>query len=120
MLEGDEMTIRHRACAAAAAVILMAATPFARALNSPVADAAMRADGATVRSLIESHTDVNVAQGDGMTALHWAAERGNRELAALLLAAGANVRATTRLGAYTALHLAAKRGHADLLHAVRA
>ena len=45
--------------------------------DSPVADAAMRGDVETVRSLLKDGADVNAAQGDGMTALHWAAERGS-------------------------------------------
>ena len=42
--------------------------------ESPVADAAMRADLDKVRLLLRGGADVNVAQGDGMTALHWSAE----------------------------------------------
>ena len=41
--------------------------------ESPVADAAMRADLDKVRTLLKGGADVNVAQGDGMTALHWSA-----------------------------------------------
>jgi ankyrin repeat protein len=78
---------------------------------APVADAAMRGDRTQVRALIAKGADVNEAQGDGMTALHWAAERGNVELTTVLLGAGARVSATTRLGRYTPLHLAARRGH---------
>ena len=55
---------------------------------------------------------IGAAQGDGMTALHWAAERGDAELAQLLIYAGANVSAVTRIGLYTPLHLAAKSGNA--------
>lgn len=79
---------------------------------APVADAAMRRDSAAVRALLKQGSDVNAAQGDGMTALHWAATNGDADLAAMLLYAGANVRATTRLGGYTPLHLAAQAGHA--------
>ena len=43
-----------------------------------------------------------------MTALHWAAMKGDAELAQMLLYAGANVKATTRLGAYTPLVIAAR------------
>src|SRR4051812_14344921 len=80
--------------------------------RAPVAAAAMRKDPAAVRALVKDGKDVNAAQGDGMTALHWAAMNGDEELATALLYAGANVRATTRLGGYTALHLAAQAGHA--------
>lgn len=41
--------------------------------EAPVADAAMRRDSLRVRALIREGADVNAAQGDGMTALHWAA-----------------------------------------------
>jgi uncharacterized protein len=113
------MTInRYRPLLAIGVAIALSATTFARAVNSPVAEAAMREDVATVRSLIESRSDVNAAQGDGMTALHWAAQRGNLELTTMLLGAGANVRATTRLGSYTPLHLAAKSGHSTIVKAL--
>jgi ankyrin repeat protein len=79
---------------------------------APVAAAAMRSDAAAVRVLVKDGKDVNAAQGDGMTALHWAAMHGDADLTATLLYAGANVRATTRLGGYTALHLAAQAGEA--------
>jgi uncharacterized protein len=80
--------------------------------SSAVADAAMRRDGQAVRALVQKGGDVNAAQGDGMTALHWAAAQGDADLVGVLLYAGANVRATTRLGAYTPLHLASQAGSA--------
>jgi len=55
-----------------------------------------------------------------MTALHWAAMHGDADLAALLLYAGANVRATTRLGGYTALHLASQQGAAAAIKTLAA
>jgi ankyrin repeat protein len=55
------------------ATLLWAAAPA----ESPVADAAMRKDAAGVRALLQQGADVNGAQGDGMTALHWAATRGD-------------------------------------------
>ena len=75
-----------------------------------VPDAAMTGDLAAVRSLLKSGADVNAAQGDGVTGLHWAARQGHEDLATTLIVAGANVRATTRFGAVTPLHLAAERG----------
>ena len=95
---------------AAAALIgaLGAATPWLA--DSPVADAAMEGDIAAVRALLAGGADVNAAQGDGMTALHWAAERGDADLAAMLLYAGAVVEPVTRIGGYTPLHIAARTG----------
>jgi ankyrin repeat protein len=83
--------------------------------DTRIADAAMQNDLQTVRSLIKQAIDVNSAQGDGMSALHWAALNGNAEIADLLIHAGANVRATTRLGAYTPLFMAAKAGYSTLV-----
>ena len=75
-----------------------------------VPEAAMTGDLAAVRALLKSGADVNAAQGDGVTGLHWAARQGHEDLANTLIVAGANVRATTRFGAVTPLHLAAERG----------
>jgi ankyrin repeat protein len=86
--------------------------------DAPVAEAAMQGDAGAVRALIESGADVDAALGDGMTALHWSAERGDSEIAALLLNAGAEVESTTRLGGYRPLHLAAKRGHTPVVQAL--
>lgn len=106
----------------ALAVLLLAlAVPGAAvpgAKGSDIADAAKARDGAAVRALLKSGADVNAAQGDGMTALHWAASNGDVPLLQMLLAAGANIRATTRLGGITALHLASQGGHAQAVAAL--
>ena len=88
------------------------------ATSSPVADAAMAGDKDAVKSLLKQAADVNAAQGDGMTALHWAAMNGDTDLAQMLVYAGANVRATTRIGAYTPLFLASQQGHAGVISAL--
>src|SRR5262245_43905980 len=97
-----------------AATLLWAAAP----VESPVADAAMRKDVAAVRALLEKGADVNAAQGDGMTALHWAAHNGDAEMARMLMYAGAHVDAVTRNGNYTPLHLASKTGSALVIKAL--
>ncbi|MDH3424381.1 MAG: ankyrin repeat domain-containing protein, partial [Gemmatimonadota bacterium] len=104
----------HGLLAAVATMFLWGAVPA----EAPVADAAMKEDVAAVRTLLRSGADVNAAQGDGMTALHWAAEHGNAELAEMLLYAGANVGAVTRLGDYAPLHLAARSGHGDVVRSL--
>ena len=55
-----------------------------------------------------------------MTALHWAARRGETEMVRMLVAAGANVRAITRLGNYTPLILASQGGHAAIIDTLAA
>ncbi|MGE0814169.1 MAG: ankyrin repeat domain-containing protein [Vicinamibacterales bacterium] len=92
------------------AAVMMTAMVGAAPAVSPVADAAMKGDRAAVRALIAQGADVNAAQGDGMSALHWAADRGDAELAEMLVYAGANPRAVTRIGQYTPLHLASRAG----------
>ena len=87
---------------------------------APVANAAMNGDREGARALLKKGLDVNEAQGDGTTALHWAAIKGDADLAQILIYAGANVRATTRLGAYTPLYLAAKGGHSGVVAALLA
>ena len=98
--------------------MLLTALVGASTENTRVADAAMSADVAAVRALLTAGEDVNAAQGDGMTALHWASRRGENEMVRMLLAAGANVRATTRLGNYTPLLLASQGGHAAAIDAL--
>jgi len=78
-------------------------------------DAARAGDAEQVRELLRGGADVNAAQGDGMTALHWSAEIGNAEIAEILIYGGANVEAVTRLGDYTPLHLASRKGHAEVV-----
>jgi len=90
----------------------------ADAPESPVADAAMMGDVDVVRQLLREGADVNAAQGDGMSALHWAAERGSAELTEMLLYAGATVDAVTRIGRYTPLHIASRNGQAQVVSAV--
>ena len=81
----------------------------------PVVDAAQRGDVAALRELIRQGADANQASGDGMTALHWAAERGETQVATLLLGAGGDVHAGTRIGSYTPLHLASRSGTASVV-----
>ena len=80
----------------------------AAAADSAVAEAAERGDLEAVRTLLRQGADVNAAQGDGMTALHWASEGGRVAMAETLVRAGGDLEAVTRVGRYTPLHLAAR------------
>lgn len=86
---------------------LLAAAPA----NSPVADAARRGDREAVRTLVKQGEDVNAPTGDGMTALHWAAINDDVEMAEVLIYAGANLEAVTRIGAHRPLHVASRAGN---------
>ena len=108
-------TVR-RAMASAVAILTLAIT--LNAANTTVADAAKSGDATAVKALLKQGVDVNAAQGDGMTALHWAATNGDVAITQMLLSAGANVRATTRLGGITALHLATQGGQAQVAAAL--
>jgi uncharacterized protein len=97
------------------AALSLSALLTAAAPVPSIADAAMRRDTPSVLTLLKAKADVNAAQGDGMTALHWAASQADAELVATLLRAGADVHKTTRLGGYTPLHLAAMEGAAPVI-----
>lgn len=86
----------------------------ARAADAPVADAAERADWPRVRALVQARADVQAAQVDGMTALHWAAYHDDLETAQLLLDAGASAKAANRYGV-TPLSLACTNGNTELV-----
>jgi ankyrin repeat protein len=84
------------------------------AAKSDVADAVMRGDTSAVRTLIAQKADVNGAQADGATALHWAVYRADAGLTDLLLQAGANPKVANREGA-TPLSLACMNGNAAII-----
>ena len=84
-----------------------------RASDAPLLVSAVRdGDVEAVRSLLRQGADANAAEGDGLSTLHWAARRGEPEIAKILLDAGATVDVRTRNGAYTPLHEASKAGNA--------
>jgi ankyrin repeat protein len=93
-------------------LVLLSAT--ACLADPQLIDAVKRAGVTQVRALLAQHADVNAADADGSTALHWAAQRDNLELVDLLLAAGANAKAATRYNV-TPLSLACTNGDAAII-----
>ena len=75
---------------------LLATTGASAAVDAPLADAAREGNAETVRTLLSLGADVDTPHGDGMTALHWAAQRGDNTVAMLLLAADADPNTTTK------------------------
>lgn len=99
----------------AALFALAAAACAAAAAETPPLVAAAK-NGATesASALIGGGADVNAAEPDGTTALHWAVRAGDAALAELLLGAGAAASAANRYGV-TPLQLAAENGDAAVI-----
>ncbi len=96
-----------------AALAVAAMAPPVLAADGVIA-AARAGDVAAVRALLADGADVDARQGDGATALHWAAHRSDLPLAEVLLDAGADVDAANALDA-TPLWLASMNGDTRLV-----
>lgn len=101
---------------ATAAVVLAALAGLIGAISAAqpdrrVADAAERQDWPALRALVRSKANVRTSQGDGATALQWAAHWSHLEIVDLLLDVGAEVNAANDHGV-TPLMLAAENAHA--------
>jgi ankyrin repeat protein len=82
-------------------VVVLALLPAglaAGAGDTRLADAVEHGQADTARALLTQRVDVNAAQPDGATALHWAAHRNEPEMADLLIRAGADVNVSNDLG----------------------
>lgn len=89
------------------------------AANSSLADAAEKADWPRVRTLLKERVDASAPQADDMTALHWTAYHDELDATKLLLAAGANAKATNRYGV-SPLSLACVNGREALVETLLA
>ncbi len=79
-----------------------------------VADAAENREAAVIETLLKTGVDVNAAQVDGMTALHWAVYHDDFQTAKLLVNAGADVRLENRYGV-APISLASTNGNGFLV-----
>ena len=86
----------------------------AAAADALLADATERLDRVAISGLLAASSDVNAAQVDGMTALHWAAYHDDAGLVNTLLRAGANVAAVNRYGV-TPLSLACTNANVEIV-----
>lgn len=95
--------------------LLAAASVSAADLRpAPLADAVEQQAAERVEQLLAAGTDVQSAQADGMTALHWAVYHDELDLVRKLLAAGAAVDARTRYGVQP-LSIACQNGQARIV-----
>ena len=87
------------------------------AQGQDLADAVEKNETFQIQALLAKDLDVNKAQADGMTALHWATHHDNLDLAKKLLERGANAAAENRYG-FTPLYLACINGNGYLVDAL--
>jgi ankyrin repeat protein len=95
-------------------VLAIFLTGFAAAADARLAVAVKTGDTAAVQALLKQRVDVNAAEVDGTTALHWAVRNDDSDLVDRLLRAGANAKAANRYG-ITPLYLAAVNGNAGVI-----
>lgn len=93
-------------------VALLSTSLFAA--EAPLADAVEKRNQSKIAALLKRKADVNAAQADGMTALHWAAYHEDLKTAKQIIAAGGNAKAKNRYGV-TPLSIACKNGNGEIV-----
>src|SRR6185295_12723527 len=111
----DTSVLRITVYTAATWLFLMAAVCVSA--EAPLATAAELNDSDAIRVLLEKKADVNAAQPDGMTALHWAAHHDDLNLVKRLIAVGASPKVASRYGV-TPLTLACTNGNASIVESL--
>jgi ankyrin repeat protein len=86
----------------------------ARSADRRVVEAVKSGDTTALLSLLRQHANVNVAEPDGTTALHWAVRENDLEIVDALIRAGADSAAANRYGV-TPLALACVNGNAAMI-----
>ena len=104
-------------CNVAVVTIALSGLSATAATDPPLVQAVKSRDVESVRELLKQRPagiDVNAAQGDGTTALHWAAHRDDLAIADLLIRAGARANVANDLGT-TPLHAACTNRSAPMV-----
>ncbi|KAF5723716.1 ankyrin repeat domain-containing protein [Fusarium mundagurra] len=81
----------------------------------PLNEAAASGDFPTVQLLLNYGEDPNHRDGDGWSAIHWAAEEGHLEIVQILLHYGADIHSVSSYGT-SPLHCAANGGHVSIVN----
>ncbi|MBI3985388.1 MAG: ankyrin repeat domain-containing protein [Lentisphaerae bacterium] len=97
--------------------ILCGLTTAALPQDAPnLIQAVKQGDVALIKDILANDPEqVNLRNKDGESALHWAALKGYRDIAVILLGKGAKVHYTDKQLGGTPLHWAAVKGHRDLV-----
>jgi len=95
----------------------LTAISYGAGVGADAANAAESKNTDVLKTLVKQRADVNAAQPDGTTALHWAAHWNDAEAVSLLLRAGANAKAVNRYGA-TPLSEAVVSGNAAMIESL--
>ncbi len=83
----------------------------------PLLDAVKAGNREAVRTLLKNRAEINAAEADGTTPLHWAVRADDLEMSRWLLQAGANPKTPNRYG-ITPLSLAATNADAAMVDAL--
>ncbi|MCI0738289.1 MAG: ankyrin repeat domain-containing protein [Gemmataceae bacterium] len=94
-------------------VLLTGSSAMAQS-GASLADATEKMDRAKIGELLKQSADVNVAQADGMTALHWATYHDDFKITTVLVNAGASAKVANRYGV-TPLSLACTNGNTQIV-----
>lgn len=95
-------------------LLLSIANIFGATTDVGLVDAVKKADQRAVSALLAKYADVNAAEPDGATALHWAVDMDDVRMADLLIRTGANVKAANRYGV-TPLSIACTNGDSAMV-----
>src|SRR5712691_3702040 len=109
------MSLNVRRFVSVCSLVAAASTPgLAAPSDQRLIEAVRNKDVQSVRALLAQRADVNAPQGDGATALHWAAQVDDLVIADVLIRASARPNAANDLGA-TPLHLACTNRSAPMV-----
>lgn len=95
--------------------LLLLSLGFSSGFAAELIQATRAGDSEAVSEMIAASVDLNVATGDGMTAMHWAAQTGHVPILQALVNAGAAIDPVTRIGSYTPLHIASGQANSAIV-----